>query len=209
MKNPIIASVTLVLCLAAATNTEAAGNAETGKALYAICVACHGVNGEGNTLLNSPVIGGQEEWYVTRELQYFKTGIRGTDSLDVFGAQMRPMAMTLTSEQAIADVAAYVTSLKPPVPPTTIKGDVAAGKAGFALCVTCHGAKGEGNIAFNAPRLTGQYDWYMARQLANFKAGIRGSKPEDTFGMQMRPMAMTLIDEAAINNMAAFISTLK
>ena len=42
--------------------TWAAGNAEKGKALYAVCVACHGKDGAGNKALNSPRIAGQESW---------------------------------------------------------------------------------------------------------------------------------------------------
>ncbi|HIA33474.1 MAG TPA: cytochrome C, partial [Candidatus Lambdaproteobacteria bacterium] len=33
--------------------------------------------------------------------------------------------------------------------------------------------------------------------------------PKDSYGQQMRPMAMTLPNDAAINNIAAYISTLK
>ena len=77
------------------------------------------------------------------------------------------------------------------------------------MCAPCHGARGEGNIAFNAPRLIGQHDWYVVQQLVNFRDGLRGTKLEDTFGMQMRPMAMTLMNDEAVRNMAAFIASLK
>ena len=42
-----------------------------------------------------------------------------------------------------------------------------------------------------------------------FKNGIRGAHPEDTYGQQMRPMAMTLANEETIKNVAAYIATLK
>ena len=61
----------------------------------------------------------------------------------------------------------------------------------------------------NSPRLAGQQDWYVVRQLKNFKDGTRGTKSGDIYGMQMRPMAMTLANDEAINNVAAFIATLK
>ncbi|GIT70840.1 MAG: hypothetical protein Ct9H300mP28_06540 [Pseudomonadota bacterium] len=57
--------------------------------------------------------------------------MRGSHSEDIFGQQMRPMAMTLTSEQAIADVSAYVNSLQGSVSETTVQGDVTAGKAAY------------------------------------------------------------------------------
>jgi cytochrome c oxidase subunit 2 len=47
----------------------------------------------------------------------------------------------------------------------------------------------------------------VARQLKNFKAGVRGSHAEDIFGKLMAPMAMVL-DDAAVNNVAAYIATL-
>ena len=117
--------------------------------------------------------------------------------------------MTLTSEQAIADVSAYVNSLQGPVPETTVQGDITAGKASYAVCVSCHGPNGEGNKDLNAPKISGMQDWYIVRQLQYFKKRIRGSNPKDTYGMQMAPMAMTLPDDKAIENVAAYISTLK
>ena len=185
------------------------GSAENGKALYAICVSCHGADGAGNKALNAPRIAGQQVWYVKRQLAAFKSGMRGTHSEDIYGQQMRPMAMTMTSEQAIADVSAYVNSLQGTVSETTIQGDVTAGKASYAVCVSCHGANGEGNKDLNAPKISGMQDWYIVRQLKYFKRGIRGSNPKDTYGMQMRPMSMTLPDDKAIENVAAYISTLK
>jgi cytochrome c oxidase subunit 2 len=208
MRRLILAGLTLTLSLGIA-RASATGNAADGKTLYVICLACHGENGEGNPAIHSPTIGGQENWYVERQLQYFKSGIRGTHPKDVYGAQMRPMSMTLTSDQAIADVAAFVSSLAPPRPKPTITGDAATGGAFYPVCAPCHGANGEGLVAFDAPRLAGQHDWYVVQQLTNFREGIRGSNPEDSVGVVMRAMSMTLIDDAAVRNMAAFISTLE
>ena len=41
-------------------------------------------------------------------------------------------------------------------------------------CTTCHGTDGRGNEGIEAPRLAGMEDWYLRRQLENFRAGIRG-----------------------------------
>ena len=73
------------------------------------------------------------------------------------------------------------------------EGDAAAGKALFAACAACHGASGEGIAAVNAPALGGQDAGYIARQLANFRSGIRGANPADTLGAQMRGMAIELV----------------
>ncbi len=87
-------------------------------------------------------------------------------------------------------------------------GDAAAGKPLYAVCSACHGLQAEGNPALNAPKLSGQGDWYLKRQLKNFKDGARGTHDKDVFGKMMAPMAATLADDAAIDNVVAYIKTL-
>ena len=210
MKRLFVVGITLALGIMTAENASAAGDPAKGKAAYAVCSACHGANGMGNKALNAPQIAGQEPWYLERQLNNFKGGIRGANPKDTYGMQMRPMALTLANDQAVSDMAAFLSSM--PVSKSsesTVKGDAAAGKASYMICQTCHGPKGGGNRALNSPKLTGLQDWYIVRQLKNFKAGIRGTKSGDLFGMQMRPMAMTLANDAAINNVTAYIATLK
>jgi len=210
MNKIITVAITLTFGIVLAVNANAAGDAAKGKARYAVCVACHGADGGGNKALNAPKIAGQEAWYLERQLKNFKAGIRGADPKDKYGMQMRPMALTLANEQAIADVVKYVSGMPEQEPVAkTVKGDIAAGKTAYMICQACHGPTGGGNQALNSPRLTGLQDWYIVRQLENFKAGTRGTKSGDTYGMQMRPMAMTLANDEAINNVAAFIATLK
>lgn len=179
-----------------------------GKAAYAVCSACHGADGLGNRAMNAPKIAGQEAWYVKRQLAAFKAGHRGTAPGDSFGAQMRPMAMVVTDAAAADNLAAYIASLAAPKPEATITGDAAKGKAAFAVCAACHGANAEGNEAMGGPRLAGQNDWYLARQIQNYQNNLRGYDPKDTFGRQMKPMSMTLTSEQAINDMLAYINSL-
>lgn len=87
-------------------------------------------------------------------------------------------------------------------------GDLVAGKQIYATCAACHGANAEGNLAFNAPKLSGQGKWYVQHQLANFKQGIRGSNDKDVNGKVMAAMAMTLSDEAAAVNVSSYINSL-
>jgi cytochrome c oxidase subunit 2 len=87
-------------------------------------------------------------------------------------------------------------------------GDVAAGQAAYAVCSTCHGPQGEGNPQLNAPKLAGQPGWYLARQLHDFKLGIRGASEKDTYGKQMVAFAATLTDDTAIKNVVAYIDSL-
>jgi cytochrome c oxidase subunit 2 len=87
-------------------------------------------------------------------------------------------------------------------------GDAAAGAANYAVCAACHGTQGEGNPALNAPKLTGMPDWYLRRQLRNYQQGVRGTHPEDVYGVQMAPMAQTVASEPALENVIAYIETL-
>ena len=210
MKRLFVVGITLALGIMTAENASAAGDPAKGRAAYAVCAACHGANGMGNKALNAPRIAGQEPWYLERQLKNYKGGIRGADPKDTYGMQMRPMALTLANDQAISNMVAYLSSMPMSAPAaSSVKGDVAAGKTAYMICQACHGPKGGGNRALNSPNLTGLQDWYIVRQLKNFKAGIRGTKSGDLFGMQMRPMAMTLANDEAINNVAAYIATFK
>ncbi len=87
------------------------GDAERGKQLYATCTACHGANGMGNETLNAPPIVRLESWYAEAQLHKFKNDIRGANPRDVTGMQMGPMAKTLTDDQAVKDVLAYIATL--------------------------------------------------------------------------------------------------
>ena len=201
----LISLVSLTLISVAAI---AAGDPAAGKNQYTVCAACHGANGEGNPAMNSPKIAGQEDWYLKRQLELFKAGGRGGAG-DTYGAQMRPMAMMLATEEAIDNVVAYIGTMEPAPSPVTVDGDAARGKSLFVVCGACHGANGEGNVAMNGPALAGQSDWYLVRQIQNYKNGVRGKSPHDLYGRQMAPMANTLGDDQAIRDVVAYLNSLQ
>jgi cytochrome c oxidase subunit II len=191
------------------TKNAMAGDPLAGEALYAVCASCHGSNGQGNQTMNAPRLAGQEGWYLRRQLDYYQSGVRGTHEDDVLGQQMAAMAAMLTSDKAIRDVAAYIQTLPDDPAPTTVSGDIAKGRALYEpTCGICHGSSGSGVWSVNAPALTGMSDWYLVRQLENFKAGIRGAHPRDEFGFQMTSMVSALKDTNAINNVVAYINSL-
>ena len=208
--NTLIRSVLLLLITLVGTPAVlAAGDAAKGKALYNICAACHGANAEGTAALNAPANAGQDPWYMTRQLKNFRASIRGAHPDDTFGAQMRPMAMVLAGDQNIADVVAYITSLELPDPPPTVDGDIELGKQAYETCIPCHGEFGQGAQALDAPRLSKQHDWYIVRQLENFRAGIRGTHQSDIYGAQMRIMSQMLESDERVRAVAAYIATLE
>jgi cytochrome c oxidase subunit 2 len=191
----------------AQTAARAPGDAAAGKQLYAVCAACHGVQAEGNPALHAPKLSGQADWYLKRQLKYYKHGTRGTHDKDVFGKMMAPMAATLPDDAAIDNVTAYIKTLPNTPAPATVKGNANNGRARYVTCGACHGADGRGIQAMNAPGLKGMSDWYLVTQLKNFKQGIRGAHPQDLYGGQMALMAAILIDDQAIDDLVAYINT--
>ena len=78
-------------------------------------------------------------------------------------------------------------------------GDVAAGKAKATVCASCHGENGISSLP-QYPNLAGQKEQYLAKQLADFKAGKR---TDPTMAGMVAPLS-----EADIQNLAAFYASL-
>ena len=192
----------------AETQMIADGNAAVGAAQFAVCAACHGQKGEGLQALNAPKLAGQEAWYLQRQLKSYKAGMRGAHEDDIFGKQMAPMAATLVNDAAIANVVAHIQTLPDNPAPATIDGDVVNGQRLYNTCAYCHGKDAQGIQAINAPRMAGMTDWYLASQLKNFRAGIRGEHPQDFYGKQMGFMGRTVHDDKSVNDLVAYINTL-
>ena len=185
-------------------------NLENGKTKFIVCEACHGPTGSGSKEIGAPRIAGQNHWYELRQLRNFKAGIRGADPKDTFGLVMRPMALTLVSDQDVEDVVAYFGTLKADILPQTVEGGNAEkGKETFTVCAACHGDDGKGIELLSAPRVAGIPDWYLLRQIHNFQTGIRGTHPGDIFGRQMGMIQKLMLkDEQAILDVIAYIDTL-
>jgi len=197
------------VCVFVPVATVQAADAAAGKTAYAVCAACHGQQGEGNQAMNAPRIAGLQGWYIKRQLDAYRAGLRGTAPGDVHGMQMRPMAMAVSDPAAVDNLIAFIATLPDTPNPTSVQGDAAAGKTAYGVCAACHGANAEGNEQMGGPRLAGQDDWYLVRQLQGYQKGLRGYDPKDTYGMQMKPMAATLPTEKAINDVVAYINSLR
>lgn len=93
--------------------TTVEGDPEEGRKIYEeTCIACHGPNGEGSTLLGSPRISNQFDWYLLRQLDDFLSGSRGHKPDDIYGTQMRYMAQVLDTEQKRKDVISYIATFQ-------------------------------------------------------------------------------------------------
>ena len=95
--------ITLVVALLGiAGNAEAAGDVEAGKAKAAVCVACHGANGQG--VPPNPALTGKTEDQIIQALNDYKSGKRNNPVMKAFATQL--------TDQDIANLATYYASLK-------------------------------------------------------------------------------------------------
>lgn len=190
------------------TAARDAADPTAGEQRYQACVSCHGAQGQGNPDLNAPKLAGMGFWYIERQLNNFKSGARGAHPNDQYGAQMVPFAGML-DRGGMRDVAAYIDTLPSDQDvDQTVSGDINRGKKLYSTCAKCHGREAEGRRMLNAPRLAGANDWYLARQLENFREGVRGRHPDDMYGNQMVDMTQFLVDERAVYDVVAYINTL-
>jgi cytochrome c oxidase subunit II len=179
-----------------------------GRATFATCVACHGEHGEGNETLNAPKLAGQHGWYLAQQLRNFRQSIRGGAPGETIAAQMVPFASML-DDAAIENVVAYIATLPDDPPRATLQGDAARGQSLYVTCANCHGTEGQGVWSTKAPRLANQSDWYLMRQMKNFKMGVRGRHPQDFYGQQMARLGRALGDDQATADLVAYIGSLR
>ena len=144
-----------------------------------VCSNCHGPRGDGVSP-GFPRLAGQQPAYLEAQLIAFRDHSRGDPSAVAY---MWGMTSQL-NDQSIKQLASYYAA-QSPVP--GVPGDqtlMAKGKAiyeqglpdaGVPACISCHGADAAGKD--NIPRLGGQYQGYLVKQLAYFKSEQRGNAP--------------------------------
>jgi cytochrome c553 len=199
-----------VTCFVASGRSWADDN-ERGADLFRLCAICHGESAAGNKSVGAPAIAGMPNWYLEAQLKQFRDGNRGTHFDDIMGMRMRPMALTLTLEGDVEAVSAYIAAMPAADPvPTVTGGDVAKGKEIYTkICIVCHGPDGAGDREMmGAAPFYRSSDWYLFRQVENFRTGIRGARPGDQGGALMRPMIAQLTGEQDIKDVIAYITTL-
>ena len=99
----------------------------------------------------------------------------------------------------------YMTSLAlacalAPLAPAHAGGDPEAGRAKAVVCAACHGVDGN-SVNPIWPKLAGQHEAYLAKQIRAFKSGERTDPT-------MAPM-INLIKEEDIDDIAAFYASQK
>jgi cytochrome c553 len=184
------------------------GDPEAGKQKAVTCGACHGA--DGNSMVPTfPKLAGLGEKYLLRQTQYIRDGVRPVAAM---AGQVDNM-----SDQDLADIAAYYTSLTRSVEkadPEKVELGQTIYRAGIkernvAACIACHGARGGGNGPAGFPAIGGQHADYVAAQLKAYRLGYESPEGRVTGGetMIMRSNAFGLTD-IEIEALAAYVSGL-
>ncbi len=158
------------------------------------CRDCHLTSGMGIREMNAPSIAGLPRWYVTDQLREFRREERGFDEGDYADNLMQIKAKTL-NERDLAFVGRFIESMAPNANRSTL-GLVAApeGKKIYVTdCAECHGAEAGGGKRERAPPLNRQPDWYLLKQLTDFRAGTRQHGREAIVNEPSEPLAGAIV----------------
>lgn len=153
--------------------------AEDGARLAQLCATCHGPHGRSESPMY-PRLDGQTPEYLQAQLKAFREkGRAETDAQ----THMWGIASRL-DDATIQALAAYYARQAPMpgaagAPELMDKGQAIFEKGipggGVPACASCHGAQAQGAGAF--PRLAGQHQAYLLRQIEVFKNRSRGNSP--------------------------------
>ena len=187
------------------------GKAASGEAKTALCMACHGPNGN-SVNPEWPRLAGQSAVYIAGQLRLFKSGVRDNPV-------MKPLAASL-SDQDIDDLAVYYEAQTP----TGLEADPSYWKPGEALylsgdashgvpaCVACHGPVGRGNLAAGYPALRAQQSVYVVKQLTAYANGTRYTgatpPPGDPNSVMMLTLAKRMTPEE-IRDVASYVQGMR
>lgn len=202
----------LVAAFVAASSFSALANPEApavakpdlakGEASFnAVCVACHGQEGNSGTPAY-PKLAQQHPQYLVKQLQEFKSDKRANPIMKGFASAL--------SDEDMKNIAYFVGSKKAKPGAAKEKELVSLGeriyRGGIAdrsipACAGCHSPNGAG-IPAQYPRLSGQHSDYAVAQLTAFRDGVRKNS------VQMTQVAAKLNDKE-IKAVADYIAGLQ
>ena len=169
----------VVLVAACSGRAPEGGSADTTVAgTVHVCSSCH--RPEGRSISPTfPRLAGQQKDYLVAQLQAFRDKTRADPHAQTY---MWGMAARL-SDPTIDGTDAYYAAEPPVAGQPNASPETAAGKKIFAegipsenvpACMSCHGEGAEGNGPI--PRLAGQHQSYLARQLEAFTSMARANE---------------------------------
>ncbi|MDJ0832599.1 MAG: c-type cytochrome [Gammaproteobacteria bacterium] len=196
-------AVLIGLCGLLAGLSAQAADIEAGKAKSALCMACHGADGNSTNVI-WPRLAGQHASYLAKQLRDYKSGKR-------VNATMQGMVAALTEED-MDNLAAFYSSQQPTEATyddaLLAKGqDIYRGgitETSVAACMGCHSPSGDGNGPAAYPSLKGQHMEYTVSQLKAFKDGVRANDG----GKMMRNVANRMSDQE-MQAVAAYLAGMK
>jgi cytochrome c553 len=178
---PIAATFALVALTVAAcgsTGPEGGSADSTVAGTVHVCSSCHGPDGRSISP-TFPRLAGQQKDYIVAQLQAFRDKTRADPHAQTY---MWGMAARL-SDPTIDGIAAYYASQTSVAGQPSASPETATGKKIFTegipsesvpACMACHGENAEGNGPI--PRLAGQHQAYLARQLEAFQSMARANE---------------------------------
>jgi cytochrome c553 len=190
---------------------SASGDVAAGKVKSAMCMACHGADGNSPSSA-FPSIAGQNASYIAKQLQDYKSGKR-------VNALMVGMVAALSPEDMQNLGAFYASQIVKPQPPAAADMQVLieqgrvlyqTGRAAngtvsaVAACGACHGAAGFGNAPAAYPALHAQHAAYTGLMLKSFRDGARSND----LNAIMRQAGQSLTDED-IRALSAYTASMK
>ena len=170
--------VALAVAACGGTGSESGSGDSTVADTLHMCDSCHGRDGRSISQ-TFPDLAGQQKDYIVTQLQAYRDKTRADPHAQTY---MWGMAARL-NDPTIEAIAAYYASQTPVAGEPGSSPEITAGKKIFTegipsesvpACMSCHGEKGEGNGPI--PRLAGQHQAYLARQLEAFASMARANE---------------------------------
>jgi cytochrome c oxidase subunit 2 len=88
--------------------TDSPAQADGAAAAFLQCAACHGATAEGSEMLGAPPLRNLNAWYFSKQLNDFKSGVRGYDADDTMAASMSAIARSIDTKETADAIAAYL-----------------------------------------------------------------------------------------------------
>ena len=158
------------------------------EAKVQLCAACHGENGVPADPRTIPIIWGQQQSYLVKQLHDFRSGDRDSPI-------MSPIAKGLAQED-LRKIAAYFAAKAWPAQHAAASEPA---PNGIAQCQPCHQPHFEGGAP--APRLAGLSYEYLVAAMRGFAAGERTNNGD-------MPKFMQALTDSERDAMARYLSAL-
>jgi cytochrome c553 len=170
----------------AAGPTHAADDIE---AKAQVCGVCHGQNGVPIDPKTIPIIWGQQESYLVKQLRDYRNGEREN-------AMMAPIAKGLAQDD-IRKISAYFAAKS--WPPQRAAAAAASPPKGIVQCQACHQLNFAGGLP--APRLAGLSYEYLVAAMRSFAADERANNGD-------MPKLMQALTDSERDAMARYLAAL-